>query len=79
MAATMLHVRACVCVCVQRGGSQSLRDQGRAGREGPGESRVKGVFGLRGSLGVCRGKVKVSLGVKWGGEGHRGGTHTLHM
>lgn len=53
-----------------------MRDHGKAGKEGPGESRVKGVFRQRGSL-ERAGKVKVPVGVMKGGEGHRGGTHTV--
>ena len=47
---------------------------GKRGEEGPGESRVKGVFRQRGSL-ECAGKVKVPVGVV---KGWKRGTEEEH-
>ncbi len=64
----------CECVCSEV--VCGLRDHGKAGREGPGVSRVKGVFGLGGSLGVCRESESPFGGqVGWRGAQRRN-THT---
>lgn len=61
---------------MKRGGFQRLRDHGKAGREGPGESRVKGVFGLRCSLGVCRESESLFRGHEGWRGAQRRNTHT---
>lgn len=54
-----------MCVCAARWFAALKGPWEKQGeREGPGESRVKGVFGLGGSSGVCGGKAKVPVGVK---------------
>lgn len=50
---------------------------GKQGKEGPGESRVKGGFGLRGSLGVCRESESPSAGHVGWREGTEENTHAV--
>lgn len=67
--------RECVWVwSVEWGGLQSLRDHGKTVREGPGESRVKGVFGLGGSLAMSKESESPCGGHVW----WNGGTEVEH-